>query len=215
MIKETGNNKEIWILIPLFGALIFFVLYIIGSYLYPGGSQIDKHSIGFSWMNNYWCNLLDKFAVNGKLNPARPVALSGMVILCVSIAFFWVLFPQYISAGKSNKLLIQFSGSLSMSIAIFVFTDMHDNIINTAGILGIVTIICSLIGLYKMKWFGLMIMGSLNLVLLFLNNYIYQIKDLLIFLPMVQKISFVSYLTWISIIDLKLYYREKSIKLSH
>lgn len=197
-------------LVPLFGALLFFILYMIGASLYPGGSQIDKHSIGFSWLNNYWCNLLNKHAVNGQLNPARPFALIGMFVLCITIGFFWYLFPKHIHYNKNNKLVIQLSGSLSMSIAMFVFTDMHDEIINMSGLLGGIAIIGSLVGLYQMKWFGLMVMGTLNLGLLLSNHYIYHTKELIIYLPMIQKISFISYLIWVCIIDLKFFTSEKS-----
>ncbi len=211
MLKDQVKSNRFWMLLPLFGTILFFILYIIGAFLYPGGSQIDKHSEGFSWMNNYWCNLLSSYAVNGQLNPARPIALIGMFVLCITIAFFWYLFPSYIKYDKNNRLVIQLSGSLSMSVAMFVFTDFHDKIINMAGVLGFITILISLIGLYKIKWFGLMLLGSLNLLLLLMNGYVYQVKTLIYYLPMLQKISFGTYLIWICILDLKFYYTS-SIK---
>lgn len=210
MVNKTSKVENIWLLVPLIGTLVFLILYIVGSLLYPGGSQMDKHAKGFSWMNNYWCNLLDLYAINGQYNPARPIAMIGMFVLCITIAFFWYLFPKRIEYDKNNKLVIQFSGSLSMSVAMFVFTEMHDTIINAAGLLGIIAIIGSLVGLYKIKWYGLVIFGSINLGLLFLNNYVYHIKTLIVYLPMIQKITFISYLIWICIIDIKFFdYRQK------
>lgn len=210
MRKKTIQTGNIWLLVPLLGTLVFLILYVIGSLVYPGGSQMDKHSEGFSWMNNYWCNLLGLYAINGEYNPARPIAITGMFVLCVTMSVFWYLFPKRIEYDKNNKLIIQLSGSLSMSVAMFVFTEMHDAIINTAGLLGIIAIVGSLIGLYKIKWYGLMIFGSLNLGLLLLNNYIYHIKIFIVYLPMIQKISFISYLIWICIIDIKFFnYKQK------
>ena len=48
-LKEQFKQKSIWVLTPIFGILIFVVLYIVAALLYPGGSQVDKNSIGFSW----------------------------------------------------------------------------------------------------------------------------------------------------------------------
>src|SRR5215471_13752953 len=96
MAPQSIKVNSIWILTPVFGALLFVVLYIIAADSYPGGSQADKNSVGFSWINNYWCNLLNDNAVNGQHNPAKPVAMAGMLVLCVTLSFFWYIFPQYI-----------------------------------------------------------------------------------------------------------------------
>ena len=52
LIHKTNKTKSILVLIPIFGTILFVVLYIVATLLYPGGSQVDKNSIGFSWMNN-------------------------------------------------------------------------------------------------------------------------------------------------------------------
>ncbi len=90
------------------------MVYIIATFFYPGGSQVDKNSIGFSWINNYWCNLLNENAINGQHNPAKPIAMAGMLVLCLTLTFFWFLFPRYINIGKFAKRTIQISGTLSL-----------------------------------------------------------------------------------------------------
>ena len=102
-------------------------LYIVATLFYPGGSQADKNSIGFSWINNYWCNLLNENAINGQYNPAKPIAMTGMFVLCLTLSFFWFFFPRQINLGKFAKLAIQISGTLAMTIAFFLFTNIdHD-----------------------------------------------------------------------------------------
>jgi hypothetical protein len=76
----NARLKNFWLLTPILGTLLFVVLYLVASSLYPGGSQVDKGSIGFSWTNNYWCNLLSGNAINGQPNPAKPYAISGMAV---------------------------------------------------------------------------------------------------------------------------------------
>lgn len=194
------------VLIPVFGTLLFVILYIIATLLYPGGSQVDKHSAGFSWVNNYWCNLLNENAINGQHNPAKPVAMTGMFILCLSISFFWMLFPRYINVSKNLRLTIQCTGIPAMVIAFFLFTNInHDLIINTACTFGLIAMVGVFIGLYKTKWYGLFAAGFLNILLIAINNYVYYTKGLIIYLPVVQKISFATFLIWICCIDITMY----------
>ena len=206
MTEQLNKPKSIYVLIPIFGTVIFLVLYIIATLLYPGGSQVDKNSIGFSWINNYWCNLLNENAVNGQFNSAKPVALTGMFILCLTLTFFWFIFPKQINVGKSLKLIIQISGALAMIVAFFLFTSINHNIItNLASSFGAIATVGTFIGLYKNNWRRLFLFGLFNILLVVLNNYVYYNKDLIIYLPVVQKITFATFLLWICCIDVTLY----------
>jgi hypothetical protein len=201
-----NKQRNIWILVPVLGTVLYIILYIVATLLYPGGSQVDKSSIGFSWTNNYWCNLLNENAMNGQHNPAKPVAMTGMFILCLTLAFFWFLFPKHINVGRPARLVIRISGILAMAIAFFLFTNIdHDLITDLASFFGLIATVGTFIGLYKTGWYGLFAFGLLNVLLVGLNNYLYYNKGLIIYLPIIQKISFATFLAWICSIDLKLY----------
>jgi len=136
---KSEGEKSILLLTPFLGTILFVVLYIIATLLYPGGSQVDRNSIGFSWTNNYWCNLLNETAINGQANPAKPVAITGMFVLCLTLAFFWFLFPRHINLDRKLKLTIQISGILAVTIAFFLFTNInHDFVTNLASIFGLI-----------------------------------------------------------------------------
>lgn len=206
MAKQTDKTKSILVLTPFFGSLFFVVLYIVATLLYPGGSQIDKNSVGFSWVNNYWCNLLNENAINGQSNPAKPIAMTAMFILCLALMFFWFLFPRYIEINKRVKVVIQISGTLAMTTAFFLFTNInHDLITNLASIFGLIATVGVFIGLYKANWLRLFRFGLLNMLLVLLNNYVYYTKGLIIYLPVIQKISFAVFLIWICCIDINLF----------
>lgn len=204
--KMTDKAKSIWVLTPILGTIIFIVLYFIATLLYPGGSQIDKNSVGFSWTDNYWCNLLNENAINGQPNPAKPIAMTGMFVLCLTLVFFWFLFTKYINLPKKLKLIIQISGTVAMAIASFLFTKInHDLVTNLASTFGIIATVGTFIGLYKARWFSLLMLGFLNIILVALNNYVYYTRELIIFLPVIQKISFATFLIWLCCMDIKLY----------
>lgn len=212
MIKQVEKQKTIWVLTPLFGTFLFVVLYIIATIFYPGGSQADKNAIGFSWTNNYWCNLLNENAINGQPNPAKPIAITGMFVLCVTLTFFWFLFAKHISLDRKLKLLIKVSGTLAMTIAFFLFTNFdHDLVINLASIFGLFATAGIFIGLYKTKWFGLFAFGLVNILLAGLNNYVYYNKELVNYLPVIQKITFAAFLVWVCSIDINLYRNSISV----
>jgi hypothetical protein len=210
LTHQSNKAKAILMLTPVFGTIIFVVLYVIGTLLYPGGSQVDAKAVGFSWINNYWCNLLNEHAINGEVNPAKPFAIAGMYVLCLTLALFWFLFPGHIRLDKKLMLVIQISGILAMTIASFLFANInHDWVTNLASVFGLIATIGTFIGLYKTKWFGLFAFGLFNLLLVGLNNYVYYTKGLIVYLPVIQKISFASFLIWVCCIAIHLYRRQR------
>jgi len=149
-------------------------------------------------------------AINGQHNPARPISLTAMSVLCLTLAIFWYIFPRQIGLQKIGRLSIQISGAISMTIGMFIFTNLHDMVINIAGFFGLIAIIGTFMGLYKMNWRKLFWLGIFNLTLVALNNILYYGNGLLIYLPVVQKITFLFFLLWICLIDINLYRRQNT-----
>ena len=208
MTTQTNRSKNIWVLVSIFGCVLFIILYIIAALLYPGGSETDKTAIGYSWTNNYWCNLLHDEAINGEPNTAKPVAIAGMFILVLALSGFWILFPRYINTNKAYRLIIQICGVIGMISSFFLIADRnHDLVVNIASGFGFIAVIGVLVCLYQTKWFWLFGYGLFNIFLIFLNNYLYH-SGKMFYLPIVQKFSFLSFLVWICCIEMKLYRRN-------
>ncbi|MBX9780353.1 MAG: hypothetical protein K2X26_08410 [Chitinophagaceae bacterium] len=207
-------KTEIFLLVtPLCGIILFLALYVLAANLYPGGSQVDLHAVGFSWVNNYWCNLLNKYAINGEINKAQPVALTAMFILCFSLSVFWWIFPKYLQLSTAYKWVIKISGLSAMGVACFLFTNYnHDLITNLASFFGGVAVIVGFMGLYKNGWLKLFYVGLVNILLVGLNNILYYNKAWIYYLPLVQKISFLFVLSWIASISIKMYGVAKNQK---
>ena len=213
LTAQSHRSKSTWVLIPIFGSLLFILLYIIAAILYPGGSETDKTASGFSWTNNYWCNLLHENAINGQSNTGRPFAVIAMFILCLALSIFWLVFPGHAGAGKYLRLTIQIPGIAGMLSCFLLLTDInHDLVINFASTLGFIATIGTLICLYQTKWHKLFVFGLFNIILVGLNNYLYHTKGMMIYLPVVQKISFLSFLAWFCLIDINLYRAHKYFK---
>lgn len=203
-IQKHKNSYSV--LIPIVGIILFAILYIIATLYYPGGSQIDKNSIGFSWQDNYWCNLLNDRAINGTINTAQPIALAAMGILCFSLIIFWNQFPKYTTLSNIWKSTIKIFGTGSMIIAFFLYTKYdHDLITNFASLLGLVAVFITFFALFRSRWLLLFYFGLFNTLLVLLNNFFYYNKELIYLLPVIQKVSFASVLIWISLICIKMF----------
>lgn len=185
------------------------LLYVTATFFYPGGNQADENFKGFSWAQNYWCNLLNENAINGHRNPARPIAITAMAILGASLAFFWYIFPLVAGINKPGKIAIQVSGFIAIILLIFLSTVKHDIVINTATLFGLIAIAGTLIGLRKLKWRKLFWFGLSNILLIGVNNVFYYDKKLIMYLPIVQKITFLLFLIWFCLVQVNLYRKER------
>ena len=145
------------------------------------------------------------------LNTAQPIALAALLILCFSLTFFWFQFPKYTLLSKYGKLTIQICGTLAMTSGFLLFTNLdHDFITNLASLFGLIAMTGTIFGLHKNGWKMLYYFGLFNLLLVGLNNFLYYNKDLIVYLPLVQKITFATFLFWICCIDIKIYQMRKT-----
>lgn len=199
----TVESNKFQLVLPIVGIIVFVTLYILASLQYPGGSQADPASKGFSWMNNYFCNLLNETAINGKPNLGQPFALASLIILALSLALFWWSFPNYLPLSQFQSKMIRITGVSSMITACLLFTKFnHDLITNTASLFGLIAILTSMWAFYQNKQMAIFIFGLFNLLLVLINNCLYYDPSLIKYLPLVQKISFASVLIWMICINI-------------
>jgi hypothetical protein len=201
-LKPTRSHIT---LLPIYGIGLFIILYIIATLLYPGGSDVDKLAKGFSWLNNYWCELMASQAQNGDVNTARPVAITAMAVLCATMGLFWYNTSFLFKPGTISRQIIRYAGILSVMTIIFLLTRQHDTVINISGTLGLVALSGTLIGLYKNNMKFLVFYGIVLLLLVGANNYIYYTGNFFYILPVIQKITFLLFLLWFGIVTIRLY----------
>lgn len=191
-------KKGVIYYLPIFGIIVFLLLFYYSTTVYPGGSQANMSSPGFNWIHNYWCNLTDKIAMNGSNNPARPFAITAMILLCGSLLIFFNLFAVNYAGSGLRKKVIQTSGLLSMIFTSMIFTSWHNQMILLACGAGSIITIAIIITGWKGNPLIYKITAGLCTVLLILNALIYYTGQYLIILPLLQKITFLLILLWIT-----------------
>jgi len=171
------------------------ILLFIATLYYPGGSQADRHSIGFSWMNNYLCNLFDDKAINGVKNTAMPWAICGMLMLCASFAIFFYRFSTKMPAGAAAKI-VRYVGTGSIAGAFLAVTPLHNLVIIIAGTGTVIAIFYITVFVVKSKLHAMKILSALGLLSFYASIYLYFTRNYLEWLPIVQKINFLITMIW-------------------
>lgn len=179
------------------GIILALILLTIAAAYYPGGSQADPHSTGYDWKNNYLCNLFTTKAINGAENPSRYWAVAGMFFLCISMAIFFINISTKVCSG-APAAIIKYAGAGSMLFAFFVFTPLHDSMTTTASVLALVALFYVTVFIFKSKLVLFKILSVICLVVLYFTNYIYYSGNLLVALPVMQKVSLFLAVGWMS-----------------
>jgi hypothetical protein len=148
-------------------------------------------------MHNYWCNLLDRFAMNGEPNGARPLAITAMGLLCISLSVFFLFFPLGTTVKPWIKGMVGFGGVAAMACGALMGVFDHDLMTNIASLFGILAVGGTLFILRRREWNLLFRMGLAIIILVGLNNMFYYTDSLRLYLPVVQKLTFLWVLAWV------------------
>ena len=210
-IIKNNNYKKLLEWIPTIGVIIFFILYFYSTLLYPGGSQADLHSNGFDWVHNYWCDLLAENGTNGKLNPARPIAISAMIILALCLIYFFYQFAALFSENIFWKNMIQKGGFFSMGFGIMIFTEYHNSMLIIASVFGLFAMIGIVQGIYTSELNFYKITGLICIILIGICNCFYYADWLIEWLPLVQKITFLVVLLWVVGLSWEMIKKKESV----
>ncbi|TAH07262.1 MAG: hypothetical protein EAZ13_06960 [Sphingobacteriia bacterium] len=114
-------------------------LIILASQGYPGGSMLDKNSIGFDWSTNFLSNLFAPKAINGSENAGRIWAIIGMAFHSIGYGIFFMNMAKKIPSKKWATIL-KIIGIFNIILIFLIATPLHD--------IGTISIILTLIGLF-------------------------------------------------------------------
>ncbi len=124
--------------------VISVILIVMAALVYPGGSLLDKNSMGFDWSTNFLSNLFAPKAINGSANPGWIWALIGMAFHSVAYGIFFIHMSKKIPFIKSAKIL-KFIGTTNILFIFLIATPLHD--------VGTISIVLTLLGLFTITVF--------------------------------------------------------------
>jgi hypothetical protein len=201
--------KPYVLLLPLVGMGLFVLLYVLAAFKYPGGSWMMPQQNGFSFWNNYLCDLLDQNAINGELNTARYLARTSLTVLCLSLFLIWYYLPNLFKGEKFNISIMWLSGMAALITTAFLSSGTHDNTVRIAGFFAVIAFLTCFLELFKAGYLKLFIFGAVCLIIFLFNYYIYETGQFIRLLPIIQKITFVCFIIWFIVLDIFLYQNLK------
>ena len=141
MVKQMIKKYSVLICL-----VISVILIVIAALVYPGGSLLDKNSIGFDWSKNFLSNLFATKAINGSENHGRIWAIIGMAFHSVGYGIFFINMSKKISSRQWANIL-KYIGIANVLFIFLIATPLHD--------LGTISIILTLFGLFVITVFVL------------------------------------------------------------
>jgi hypothetical protein len=194
MVKKEYHGRLLrWIAWMSF--LGFILFYLFAALRYPGGSDFDKNSKNFSFVENYWCDLLSDYSKNGKYNVAQPFAYIAMAFMNLGLSTSWVFIGHSRSIPRNPDLVLEITGLASTIFLNFLNTSMHDQFISLSIGLGCFSMLRVLLTGHKKNSIT-QTTGYLSVVLILLNCVMYVFIIGLTFLPIIQKITFIFVMSW-------------------
>lgn len=185
------------VLAPVVGITAFLFLYGYAASAYPGGTKLDPRTVGYSHLDNYWCDLLVPVAYNGQPNPGMVYAVIGTVLLPLTLTAFWLSLPSLFANQRRKSQWVRWTGCASMSLATLVYTPMHDSIITVSGLLGLIAFAVATVALAQAKETTLFSLAIVAYIFAFADLVMWRGGVMLAYLPIIQKFAFVSFFVWV------------------
>lgn len=198
MTKMPKSSSTSYLaLTPIFGIMIYVLLYYWGAQKYAGGSYYFPDTIGYSFAHNLICDLMLPEGINGEFNQGRLLGVIAHLFLSASMITFFYILPKIFTHENMNTSMTRYIGMASMIVFIFLFTEYHDIIVVLLGIFGTM----ALIPLFK----ELKRYDHLNLKLYVYFCFFMSVVVLLSFLtkvgyyylPLLQKLVFIIDAIWV------------------
>lgn len=184
------------LVVPVAAMVLFILFYIIAALKYPGGSWQDPSHTGFSFWNNYLCDLLDSIAINGSQNTAKVWSRTALAILCIGLVYLWYHLPILFARRGWGTKIFWTSGLLAF-ITLFTLSEgMHDISVRIAGLFGTIALVALVLELYRYEYTTLYPLGIICILIFLVNYGIYETGNGLRFLPVLQKFTFSLFFLW-------------------
>lgn len=193
-MPERVNPKRLYL--PLAAMALFVLFYVIAALNYPGGSWNDPQHNGFSFWNNYLCDLLDTYAINGALNEARIWSRTALAILCAGLFYLWYHLPILFAVKTLGVKIMWWGGMLAFVSTLSLSDKTHDTSVWISGFLGTVALVALVVELVRNKYTTLYPLGIVCIVVFLVNYGIYETGFGIRILPIFQKLTFTLFFLW-------------------
>ena len=176
-------------------SISFVVFYIIAALFYPGFFNPSKL---------FFCDLMEtSIGTKESPNHGRPFAIVSLISVATVIASFFIWFANQSKWPKPKKTFTKISGGLAAFFTAFIFTELHDEFLLIASIIGVVPVALVVIEILKTRFKYAPVLGLISFMLLAIYNLTFYLNIFEFFWPIIQKVSIVLCLIWINVLAFK------------
>ncbi len=179
--------------------VISMLFLIVATLLYPGGSILDKNSVGFDWSKNFFSNLFLANALNGSDNPSRVWALIGMIFNSIGYGLFFIHTSRKIP-HKHTELVLKSVGFANMLFTFLIATPLHDIMVTVSSTLTMLGLFYITVFMLRTKLNWLKVICIVSLLIFYFTLFLYGAGDWGL-LAVMQKVSFLCFMLLVLIIE--------------
>lgn len=179
--------------------LITIIFLLIATFLYPGGSILDKNSVGFTWSKNFFSNLFLPKALNGTDNPSRIWAFIGMVFHSIGYGIFFMHTARKIPHNHT-ELVLKSVGITNMVFTFLIATPLHDLMVTISSTLTMLGLFYITVFILRTKLHWLKFFCIASMLLFYLTLFLYGAGDWGL-LAVMQKVTFICFMLLVLAIE--------------
>jgi hypothetical protein len=179
--------------------IITILFLLIATLLYPGGSILDKNSVGFTWSENFFSNLFLPKALNGSDNPSRIWAFIGMIFHSIGYGIFFIHTAHKIP-HKHTGIVLKSVGIANMLFTFLIATPLHDTMVTVSSTLTMLGLFYITVFILRTKIHWLKIFSIASLLMFYFTLFLYGAGDWGL-LAVMQKVTFICFMLLVLVIE--------------
>lgn len=179
--------------------IISVILVIIAALMYPGGSILDRNSLGFDWTKNFISNLFAEKAINGAANPGRIWAIAGMAFHSIGDGLFFLHMSKKFLL-KHVIVVLKVVGYANMLSSFLIVTHLHDIMVTISATLSLLGLFYITVFILKTKLHMLKVFCIACLLIFYFTLYLYGSGNWGL-LAIMQKVSFICFILLVLLLE--------------
>ena len=177
-------------------SISFVIFYITAALFYP---------VFFNPSKLFFCDLMKiNTGAEESINYGRPFAIASLISIATVIASFFIWFANQSKWSKRKKTFTKVSGSLAAFVTAFVFTELHDQLLLIASIIGFFPLTIIALEILKTKSKDIPVLGLISFLFLAVYNITFYLSVYEFLWPIMQKICIAFCLIWINVEAVKI-----------
>lgn len=186
------------------GVLVLLLAFLgvdaVAMALYPGGTWMDRTTVGHSFWGNFLCDLGHSVALDGRPNPAEPWGRAALWLLLLCGGAFWMAVPALFRSRGSARVVRIAGGISTVALLLLPFAEglLHPVVLVLGALPGLGAAVLTVLALRHRSLLLVAGMLALALAVLALILYLRFYSSTLLVVPLTQRLATLVALSWLA-----------------